>query len=139
MKMVTDFPGEGETGGVEMRGANIRVLLFVVVGIDRVRDGDPCHVARQLSPRDDKVELNVPTTHLRATFCERVIKAAVEPVGSARARAFSRVLARKVGNTSDFHCLDGSQPAPSRSHARLEHLCESLPIVHHGDPGPTGE
>jgi len=68
MKMVTDFPGEGETGGVEMRAANIRVLLFVVVGIDRVRDGDPCHVARQLSPRDDKVELNVPTTHLRATF-----------------------------------------------------------------------
>ena len=67
MKMVTDFPGEGETRGVEMRGANIRVLLFVVVGIDRVRDGDPCHVARQLSPRDDKVELNVPTTHLRAT------------------------------------------------------------------------
>lgn len=139
MKMVPDFPGEGETREVAMRGANIKVLLFVVVGIDRVRDGDPCHVARQLSPRDDKVELNAPTTQLRATFCERVMKAAVEPVGSTSARAFSRVLARRVGNTSDFHCLQGSQPAPSQSRPCLEHLCESPPIVHHGEPGPTGE
>ena len=137
--MITNFLRKGEPRGVEIDVATIRVLLFVLHSIDRVRDGDLRHVARQLSTREDKVELNTTTPDWRATVRERVVKAAVEPVGSANAWAFSRVPARKVGERSECRCLHGCQPAPSRSHTRLEHLGEARPIVHPGEPGPTGE